>query len=243
MSSPADGTGEVIDLTNDDSSPPPPPRQQQQRNNATSRGARLPRSGREIMTDGVDVVDLEEGEDEDSNSESDDDVQEIAQESRGEPPSSPEVEFVGATTRAPPVRAEDSQLWRMITSHPRANFVYSTEQAIRRSIPWARLFRRGPQDVESLFIGAPPQVSTFVDVEYPDSTTTADRGPPPETYKAPSPPPEGFTRNVKEDEVVVCPNCDEELGTGNETKQQIWVVKKCGHVRLPVATFCLQQIG
>ena len=50
-----------------------------------------------------------------------------------------------------------------------------------------------------------------------------------------SPPPEaadGFTRNPEEDEVVVCPNCGDELGMGpSEEKQQVWAVKGCGHVR------------
>ncbi|KAF2104905.1 hypothetical protein NA57DRAFT_71106 [Rhizodiscina lignyota] len=47
----------------------------------------------------------------------------------------------------------------------------------------------------------------------------------------PSPAPQGFTRTPKEEEVMVCPNCDDELGVGNtDEKRQVWVVKKCGHV-------------
>ena len=56
-------------------------------------------------------------------------------------------------------------------------------------------------------------------------------GPPTPKY---TPPPEvarGFTRNPEEDEVVVCPNCGDELALGeSEVKQQVWVVKGCGHV-------------
>ena len=49
-----------------------------------------------------------------------------------------------------------------------------------------------------------------------------------------SPPPDaekGFTRNPEEDEAVVCPNCGDELAMGDsDLKQEVWVVKGCGHV-------------
>ncbi|KAK3044225.1 hypothetical protein LTS18_001847, partial [Coniosporium uncinatum] len=65
-----------------------------------------------------------------------------------------------------------------------------------------------------------------------DRIGTAARGPaPPPTYEAPPKAPEGFTRSPEEDDVIVCPNCGDELMTGEtETKRQIWVVKTCGHV-------------
>lgn len=51
------------------------------------------------------------------------------------------------------------------------------------------------------------------------------------TYDPPTPAQEGFTRTPKEDDVLVCPNCDDELGLGDdEVKRQVWVVKACGHV-------------
>ena len=51
------------------------------------------------------------------------------------------------------------------------------------------------------------------------------------TYDPPAAAPEGFTRTPKEDDVLVCPNCDDELGLGDdEVKRQVWVVKACGHV-------------
>ena len=51
------------------------------------------------------------------------------------------------------------------------------------------------------------------------------------TYEAPPPPGEGFTRSPEEDDTVICPNCDNELGQGNdEIKRQIWVIRSCGHV-------------
>ena len=49
-----------------------------------------------------------------------------------------------------------------------------------------------------------------------------------------SPPPEaegGFTHSPQEDDVLVCPNCGDELAMGeSEEKQRVWVVKTCGHV-------------
>ncbi len=54
---------------------------------------------------------------------------------------------------------------------------------------------------------------------------------PPPTYKAPSAAQPGFTRSPREEDVLVCPNCEEELGTGeDELKRQVWVVRACGHV-------------
>ena len=55
--------------------------------------------------------------------------------------------------------------------------------------------------------------------------------PPLPVYEAPPPPRPGFTRSPTEGDTVVCPNCNEELGIGeDDTKRQVWVVKKCGHV-------------
>lgn len=51
------------------------------------------------------------------------------------------------------------------------------------------------------------------------------------TYDPPAPAQEGFTRTPSEDDVLVCPNCDDQLGLGDdEVKRQVWVVKACGHV-------------
>lgn len=55
--------------------------------------------------------------------------------------------------------------------------------------------------------------------------------PPPPTYDPPSPPRAGYTRDPREQDILVCPNCEEELGVGkDEIKKQVWVIKKCGHV-------------
>lgn len=54
---------------------------------------------------------------------------------------------------------------------------------------------------------------------------------PPPTYDPPSPPRAGYTRAPKEEDILLCPNCEEELGVGkDEIKKQVWVIKKCGHV-------------
>lgn len=55
--------------------------------------------------------------------------------------------------------------------------------------------------------------------------------PPTPPYEAPPPAAAGFTRSPAEDEVVVCPNCGDELAMGDsDEKQQVHVIKKCGHV-------------
>lgn len=51
------------------------------------------------------------------------------------------------------------------------------------------------------------------------------------TYDPPSPAKPGFTRSPDEEDTLVCPHCDDELGTGDsDVKRQVWVVKACGHV-------------
>lgn len=55
--------------------------------------------------------------------------------------------------------------------------------------------------------------------------------PPPPTYDPPPKARPGFTRSPQEDEILICPNCNSELGVGrDEEKRQVWVIKKCGHV-------------
>lgn len=66
------------------------------------------------------------------------------------------------------------------------------------------------------------------DLEDPNRGPPQPRSP---TYEAPSEPRPGFTRSPKEDELLVCPNCGDELGVGeDEVKKQVWAVKQCGHV-------------
>lgn len=62
-------------------------------------------------------------------------------------------------------------------------------------------------------------------------------------YQAPPAAKSGFTRSPGEDEIVVCPNCGDELAMGNsEEKQTVWVMKKCGHVCLRLSNFLRQRL-
>lgn len=55
--------------------------------------------------------------------------------------------------------------------------------------------------------------------------------PPTPKYSPPPEPEKGFTRSPGEDEVVVCPNCGDELATGDsDLKHEVHVIKTCGHV-------------
>ena len=54
--------------------------------------------------------------------------------------------------------------------------------------------------------------------------------PPTPKYCPPTPAKTGFTRSPGQDEIVVCPNCGNELAQGEGFKQEVWVIKTCGHV-------------
>lgn len=71
-------------------------------------------------------------------------------------------------------------------------------------------------------------VGGFIDGEA--GSSTPDRRPSP-PYKPPPAAAEGFTRKIEEEDVVICVNCSDELGTGDgEVKRQVWIAKGCGHV-------------
>lgn len=65
-----------------------------------------------------------------------------------------------------------------------------------------------------------------------DAMEDVEREPsPPPAIVALSPAPEGFTRSPEEEDVLVCPNCGDELSVGvGDLKKQVWMVKGCGHV-------------
>ena len=78
--------------------------------------------------------------------------------------------------------------------------------------------------------GMPPMTMDFDGVGFDMGLVGGNRPPSPK-YSPPAEAPHGFTRNPAEDEVVVCPNCGDELAMGDdEVKQQVWAVKGCGHV-------------
>ncbi|KAE8380889.1 hypothetical protein BDV26DRAFT_289976 [Aspergillus bertholletiae] len=222
-------TDEVIDLTNE---PDSPPQQQDTSGRATPRRPRQPRFGRDIMAD---VVDLE---DEPNNT--------IDLDS----PSSPEVQFVGANVRPQLPRPLPSQPRRLDFGAGLVRFLRLDDPRVQdfpgrglfsRDLGWRSRgsLRRPPDEVETFWLGdgqgGAVDLTINLDMDgplamdYQIQRISPDRGSRP-AYKPPSPPPEGFTRNLGEDEAVCCPNCDAELGTGDEIQQQIWVVKQCGHV-------------
>ncbi|KAL3459088.1 hypothetical protein BJX64DRAFT_265538 [Aspergillus heterothallicus] len=203
---------DVIDLTNEPDSPEIV-RINTAENEGTSRRPRPPRFGRDIMA--PDVVDLDE--------------------QSPDPPSSPEVQFLSSTVRQPlpqfhpPPRAHglmSSNFWRMLP--------LPQTFGLRREVPWQAAAHLSRTELERLFIGdttGPMDLTIDYGLEdWVGMTTTPETARPRSSYKAPSPAPEGFTRSVQEEDVAICPNCDEELGTGDDIKQQIWVAKQCGHV-------------
>lgn len=222
-------TEDVIDLTNEPDSPPSQlsraqPSRTQSLHSHQPRRHRPPRFGRNIMAD---VVDLEDG---------------AAHTVDIDPPSSPEVEFLHSTVRARPVPTHPSAPRRLldVLTHAQSSFMSPTaQQAFREEIAIrARHIGRrrvNQPSLEELFLAdnLNPNIDLTIDLDYqaPAFTMNEPTLPtPPPSYKAPSPAPEGFTRTVTDDDVVVCPNCDHELGTGEGLAQQIWVAKQCGHV-------------
>ncbi|KAJ5635977.1 uncharacterized protein N7484_009290 [Penicillium longicatenatum] len=104
---------------------------------------------------------------------------------------------------------------------------------------------RGPRpDLEPIYLGVRPVETVVLDAgpddlildygsasfdmqQNTEQAETRRR----ESYRAPSPPPVGFTRTLGDDDVAICPNCSGELGVGDGHKEQVWVAKPCGHVR------------
>lgn len=218
---------DVIDLTNE---PETPPQRAHDRtsDSRTLSTSRPPRFGRNILAD---VVDLE--------GEPDDDPGEG-------PSSSPEVQFVRATTRprppAPPRGNWDP--FAMLSSTFTRGFRARQDPEDRRmlsSVPFLQS-RAGRHHIHGfhdtmIFSGDGSGLNSpgILDYEYSSfamrPSTPQEARPQREVYKAPSPAPEGFTRTLGDDDIAVCPNCSWELGTGEGKRQEIWVAKPCGHVR------------
>jgi hypothetical protein len=75
-----------------------------------------------------------------------------------------------------------------------------------------------------------PAMMDFVATGFAIGPNARNASPP---YIEPSPPTEGFIKSTEEDDIVICPNCSDELGVGLDTlKRQVWVAKACGHVRV-----------
>jgi hypothetical protein len=83
--------------------------------------------------------------------------------------------------------------------------------------------------------------SEMLDVEMsgPEEGSATDA-----SYQAPPTPPLGFTRTPTVNDVLVCPNCDEELCVGDDdVAKQVWAIKACGHVRTLVVVSALTILG
>lgn len=231
MASHSPQTEEIIDLTNE---PDSPPRAQPSRYHSSShrpRHHRPPRFGRNIMTD---VVDLEE--------ESDPSHNEAPEATR----ESPEVQFVRATVRSPgPMpRTFRANFLDYLRFRPQTMSTGTSTQhaeTFRQGVAMrAREFSRRPTwrglpGIDAFWIAEDQgeldlPLDLDMQMNYQLAGLMVENPPPGPSYKPPTPPPEGFTRTVQEDEEVICPNCERELGTGDDERQQIWISKQCGHV-------------
>ena len=159
---------------------------------------------------------------------------------------SPEIQFLSSRARSRSVSIDDRQ------STLRPPLRYNQPQDPDEPAPWAPPQLPGIPD---LGIGAllgrardqlvgwevfnrngDIQIPNFMDVQTVGFDWDYPNRQPPQvprlpTYDAPKSPRAGFKRSPGEDDVLVCPNCDDELGTGDgEVKRQVWVVKACGHV-------------
>lgn len=165
---------------------------------------------------------------------------------------SPEVEFVSERPARPNPRSRPASRNQTILPPPQPARAGLGDQAylgfghIFRSIPDAfnRIVRRTgahetiPQFPRLPFVG-PPAADDFeelqLDYQQPAFAIGGRESETPQTgaepYKEPPAAREGFTRNIEEDEILICPFCGDELASGEgEIKQQVWVIKQCGHV-------------
>lgn len=111
----------------------------------------------------------------------------------------------------------------------------------RQQLPHGHLFHRESDQVDDvMFMAAVPQLELPGNLDFIRQGFAMGPGPqpqpPPPTYDPPCPPRVGYSRSPKEDDVLVCPNCEDELGVGDgDVKKQVWVAKKCGHVSVSEA--------
>jgi hypothetical protein len=182
----------------------------------------------------TDVVDLEE--------ESDPTQNEATEATR----ESPEVQFVRAAVRSPAQMTRGFQLdYRRVRPQTVSTGTNSQPtETFRQGVAMRAQFSHRPPwgglpGIHAFWIAEdqgeldiPPVIDLQGNYQIAGlmMENAAPSGP---SYKPPTPPPLGYTRTVQEDEEVICPNCDRELGTGDDERQQIWVSKHCGHVCFP----------
>ncbi|KAJ5894254.1 hypothetical protein N7495_005945 [Penicillium taxi] len=146
---------------------------------------------------------------------------------RDESAEDPEVEFVRSIRRAPsdnlpshdhiPLGLIGGRHWAPWYNHRERN------QRFLRPYPYGMDYDTPAWRTENTRL-------LFEDLELPPFIPPLAPLPTePPVYKAPSPAPDGFTRNLAEDDVAICPHCDSTLGTGEGKKREIWLAKACGH--------------
>ncbi|KAJ6081345.1 hypothetical protein N7499_006219 [Penicillium canescens] len=152
--------------------------------------------------------------------------------------SSPDVQFVGATTRPRPLEPRPyNDIWShmsRLSGRSEAAERRPTRNWYNRS-RWAEEEEFRPMSIgDFLPVGLDYGLTGFpinpsLDAQRPQegSTRSSSRE---ESYKSPEPAPKGFTRTISDYDVAICPNCHEELGVGEGSKGQIYVSRKCGHV-------------
>lgn len=133
------------------------------------------------------------------------------------------------------MRNDDLAEWR----YARFREIY---RGSRNQLPHSHLLHReSDRGDDVMFMAAVPQIDLPGSLDFrsqgfamgPVQQPQPPPNPPPPTYEAPPAPRLGYSRSPKEDDVLICPNCEDELGVGkDDLKRQVWVAKKCGHVSL-----------
>ena len=237
--------GDVIDLTEDSTSPPSPftlPRERSPDLLLRRPGVRLPQGTSVRQAQHTeDVIDLSEA----------DDVPKVTSGRQ----SSPDVQFLSSRTRSrslslggyldravgarPPRGGQIAE--QQYSPWPNRPQLPSIQNTLRQATFNGNLtqhFHARDELVgwEGFGVGGHFELPNMLDIQaigfdldhphrhVPPSTLSP-------TYDAPPPPRGGFTRSPKEHDFLVCPNCEDELGVGeDEAKRQVWIVKACGHV-------------
>ncbi|DAA73250.1 TPA_exp: putative RING finger domain protein [Trichophyton benhamiae CBS 112371] len=175
-----------------------------------NRASRGPRFGRNIMVDVVDLEDDSASEHQPQEQQQQQQQQRHQQRHQPRQPSSPEVQFLGSLVRSG-------------ASH--------TTERSGSNTPQSLFARRS--NISTVFRDLTSELDPFaIQLDY-STTGFVGGGSAPRTepsYEPPPPPPDGFTRTVTEDKEAICPNCERELGTGDELGKQLWVSRACGHV-------------
>lgn len=241
----------TIDLTADDSTPPPPPTFPELQ--SSSPVPPDPYGRAPPLGDGnIEIIALSDSDDEVHTSAA---VRSRGHNVRQSIPRlslSPDVEFVSERPARPipgnpPPSRNNAQV--QPPQQPRqdpGDQTYLGLGHIFRSIPAAfnRIARRNvvqdtiPQYPRIAYVGAPTAddfEELHFDYQQPAFAMGARESETPqigtEPYKEPPAPREGYTRNIEEDEMLICPFCGDELASGEgDVKQQVWVIKQCGHV-------------